>query len=154
MCNTAAHVVDRVLPAVPVRQWVLALPFELRRLAAFRAGVATAIGRIFIQQIAKAQKRRAGVPGAQHGALNFVQRFGGSLNLHLHFNAIVLEGVFAANRSGRQAFREIGAPSHEELEDIVQRIRERTLCWLRKCGLLDERPNDRALERSAGTECA
>ncbi|WP_438012083.1 transposase zinc-binding domain-containing protein [Sorangium sp. So ce321] len=46
MCNTAAHVVDRALPAVPVRRWVLALPFELRRLAPFRAGVATAIGRI------------------------------------------------------------------------------------------------------------
>ncbi|WP_437508125.1 transposase zinc-binding domain-containing protein [Sorangium sp. So ce1099] len=25
-CNTAAHITDRVLPAVPVRQWVLSLP--------------------------------------------------------------------------------------------------------------------------------
>lgn len=70
----------------------------------------------------------------------------------------MLEGVFAANRNGRQAFREIGAPSHEELEDIVQRIRERTLCWLRKCGLLDERPNEErsneAPERSALDACA
>jgi hypothetical protein len=40
MCNTAAHLVDRVLPAVPIRQWVLSLPFELRRTAAFRADVA------------------------------------------------------------------------------------------------------------------
>jgi Transposase zinc-binding domain len=39
MANSAAHIVDRVLPAVPVRQWVLSLPFELRRLAAFRADV-------------------------------------------------------------------------------------------------------------------
>src|SRR5690242_2725233 len=31
MANTAAHLVDRVLPAVPVRQWVLSLLFELRR---------------------------------------------------------------------------------------------------------------------------
>lgn len=34
MANVAAHLVDRVLPAVPVRQWVLSLPFELRALAA------------------------------------------------------------------------------------------------------------------------
>jgi hypothetical protein len=35
MANTAAHLVDRVLPAVPVRQWVLSFPFELRNLASF-----------------------------------------------------------------------------------------------------------------------
>ena len=35
MANTAAHLVDRVLPPnVPVRQYVLSLPYELRRLAA------------------------------------------------------------------------------------------------------------------------
>jgi hypothetical protein len=30
MADTAAHLVDRVLPEVPVRQWVLSLPFGLR----------------------------------------------------------------------------------------------------------------------------
>ena len=30
MADTAAHLVDRVLPAAPVRQWVLSLPFGLR----------------------------------------------------------------------------------------------------------------------------
>ena len=76
MCNTAAHLVDRVLPSVPVRQWVLSLPFELRRAAAFRADVATALGRIFIEEVAANQKHRAGISGAEHGAVNFLQRFG------------------------------------------------------------------------------
>jgi len=30
MADTAAHLIDRVLPEVPVRQWVLSLPFALR----------------------------------------------------------------------------------------------------------------------------
>ena len=30
MADTAAHLVDRVLPQAPVRQWVLSLPFSLR----------------------------------------------------------------------------------------------------------------------------
>ncbi len=30
MSDTAAHLVDRVLPEVPVRQWVLTLPYPLR----------------------------------------------------------------------------------------------------------------------------
>ncbi|MBW2255766.1 MAG: transposase zinc-binding domain-containing protein, partial [Deltaproteobacteria bacterium] len=29
MCQTAAHLVDQVLPHVPVRQWVLSLPIPL-----------------------------------------------------------------------------------------------------------------------------
>ena len=36
MCNKAVQLVDRVLPNVPVRQWVLSLPWELRRLAAMK----------------------------------------------------------------------------------------------------------------------
>jgi hypothetical protein len=28
--DTVAHLVDRVLPEVPVRQWVLSLPWQLR----------------------------------------------------------------------------------------------------------------------------
>jgi hypothetical protein len=39
MANVAAHLLDRVLPAVPVRQWVLSLPFELRRLAVIRGAL-------------------------------------------------------------------------------------------------------------------
>jgi hypothetical protein len=37
MADTAAHLVDRVLPEVPVRQWVLSLPFALRYRLAFDA---------------------------------------------------------------------------------------------------------------------
>src|SRR5438477_1064199 len=35
MADTAAHLVDRVIPAVPVRQWVLSLPYSLRFRLAF-----------------------------------------------------------------------------------------------------------------------
>ena len=34
MSNEAVQVVDRVLPNVPIRQWVLSLPWELRLLVA------------------------------------------------------------------------------------------------------------------------
>src|SRR5213596_807259 len=37
MADTAAHLVDRVLPKVPVRQWVLSLPFALRYRLAYDA---------------------------------------------------------------------------------------------------------------------
>ncbi|WP_157906739.1 transposase [Sorangium cellulosum] len=97
--------VDRVLLAVPVRQWVLSLPFEIRRLAAFRAKVATAMGRIFIEEIARIQEQAVATSGAQHGAVNFLRRFGGSLNWGLHHHAVVSDGVFSKSKLGQMSFR-------------------------------------------------
>ncbi len=51
MANTAAFLVDRVLPDVPLRQYVLTLPYELRKLVAFKAGVLTAVARIFVESV-------------------------------------------------------------------------------------------------------
>ena len=48
MADTAAHLVDRVLPMVPIRQWVLSLPFALRYRLAYDSGLATDVLHIFI----------------------------------------------------------------------------------------------------------
>jgi hypothetical protein len=106
--NTAAAIVDRVLPDVPVRQYVLTLPYELRRLTAFKADVLTAIGRVAVEAIFaryRARAKRRGIEDGQCGAINFVQRFG-SLNLHVHFHVVVLDGVFTRDaRRGRSSTR-------------------------------------------------
>ena len=54
MANTAAHLVDRVLPDVPVRQYVLSLPFELRALAAFKPEVLRAMASLGRWLVARA----------------------------------------------------------------------------------------------------
>ena len=41
MCGSAAHLVDHVLPDVPVRQWVLTTPFRVRRVLALRPDALT-----------------------------------------------------------------------------------------------------------------
>ena len=81
MANVAAHLVDRVLPDVPVRQYVLTLPYELRKLAAFKADVLTALARIFVESVFASYRsgaRRDGIEDPQCGSVNFVQRFGES----------------------------------------------------------------------------
>ena len=50
MCATAAHLTDRVIPDVPLRQWVLSVPYELRLLLARNADALSAVGRIFVQE--------------------------------------------------------------------------------------------------------
>jgi hypothetical protein len=139
MANTAAHLVDRILPDVPVRQYVLTLPYDLRKLAAFKADVLTALARIFVESVFAAycgRAKRAGIPAPQCGAVTFVQRFG-SLNLHVHFHAVVLDGVFARDAQGRIAFHPAQPPEARDLEAIVDRTARASMAWLRRRGYLD-----------------
>jgi hypothetical protein len=89
MADTAAHLVDRVLPEVPVRQWVLSLPFALRYRLAYDAALTSAVLGVFVRTVFASLRRRArkkrGVTRGKCGAVTFVQRFGDALNLNVHF---------------------------------------------------------------------
>jgi hypothetical protein len=98
MANCASHFVDRVVPDVPVRQYVLSLPYEVRRLAAFKQDVLGAFVRIFIEAVSARYRTRAKLAGAQIGAITFLQRFGGSLNLNLHLHVVFLDGLRVMGR--------------------------------------------------------
>jgi hypothetical protein len=154
MANGAAHLVDRILPDVPVRQYVLSLPYELRRLAAFKADVLTALARIFVEATFKSYRARAkrnGIEGPECGSVLCVQRFG-SLNLNVHFHVLVLDGVFTRDPQGRVLFHLAPAPDGVDLSGIVERTQRRALAWLRRRGYLDERPlEDRCDEPEAQT---
>ena len=80
MADIAAHLVDRVVPTVPVRQWVLSLPFALRYLMAYDARLTTHVLNVFIRSLFGELRRRAsellGVRSSQCGAVTFVQRYG------------------------------------------------------------------------------
>src|SRR5438128_6603177 len=89
MADTAAHLVDRVIPHVPVRQWVLSLPFALRYRLAYDAQMTTAVLQVFIRVLFGLYRRLArdyGLDQTQCGAVTFIQRFGSAANLHVHFH--------------------------------------------------------------------
>ena len=46
MAETAAHLVDYVLPHVPMRQWVLSVPHALRYRMAYDADLLSRVGRM------------------------------------------------------------------------------------------------------------
>ena len=136
MASTAAHLVDRVLPAVPVRQWVLSLPFEWRGPAAFRADVLSAFSRAFVESVFaryRACARTAGHEGPLLcGAVTFVQRFGSSLNLNVHFHVVVLDGVYLGEAPARARFQPVAPPSAAELERVAEHVQRRAAAWLRR----------------------
>jgi hypothetical protein len=141
MCDEAATITDRIVPSVPVRQWVMSLPFELRALAALKPDVLTALGRIFAEEIARATRRLAGVAGAETGAVSFPQRFGGSLNLHVHFHTLAADGVFERHAGGVR-FHDAPPPEKADLQRLAERVHRRAIVWLRRHAYVDERSVD------------
>ena len=84
MAETAAHLVDHVLPEQPIRQWVVSFPYPLRFLFATRPAVLTQVLAIVYRAISTFLTRRAGLrvgAGARTGAVTLIQRFGSALNL-------------------------------------------------------------------------
>lgn len=51
MADTAAHLVNRVLPVVPVRQWVLSVPFALRYRMAYDSQLMSAVLSVFVRAV-------------------------------------------------------------------------------------------------------
>ncbi len=143
MDEVGAALVDRVLPDVPYRQWVLSLPWELRALCARRADVLTAVGRALWQSLRAELRRRSGRPDGEPGAVTFVQRFGGSLNLNVHLHVIVADGVFVESEGGVRLLP-LAPPTADEVARVVGSTRARILRWLGRKGYLEDDDDPRA----------
>ena len=85
MAERSAHLIDAVLPQVPIRQWVLSLPFRLRYALAWNHDLCRAVLGEFAAALLGFYTDRAAARGILHGqtgAVTAIQRAGGSLNLN------------------------------------------------------------------------
>ncbi len=126
MCDTAAHLVDNVLPQVPVRQWVLTVPHGLRYAMAHNPALAGVVLRVFMGAVSWAQRRRARKQGLRGvlktGAVTVIQRFDSALALNVHFHSLVLDGVYAMDSRGRPVFHPVAAPTDGDVAEVAARV--------------------------------
>jgi hypothetical protein len=76
MASLGAHLADGVLPRVPVRQWVLTLPFRLRFMLAHDPALTSLVLGLFLAELFRWRKERVVAPRGQAGAVTLIQRFG------------------------------------------------------------------------------
>ena len=81
MAQTAAHLVEQVIPWVPMRQWVVSVPIPLRYWMAGSQDLTAKVHTIIRTTIAQydvnqAVKRGVERQQVQPGSVTFIQRFG------------------------------------------------------------------------------
>ena len=140
MAETAARLVDRVIPKVPVRQWVLSFPIPLRSLVAVHPEVLAPILQIIHRVIATHLIKQAGLKRGETatGAVTLIQRFGSAANLDIHIHGLVLDGVYCTRAEGAPVFRAAPALTNEKLQALLGTIVTRVLRLLTRLGHLVE----------------
>ena len=137
MAESAKLLVDDVLHGYPIRQWVLSLPIPLRLLLARYPKQLSQIMQIVHRTISTDIIHRTGYlkKQAKTGAVTYIQRFGSALNLNIHLHMLFLEGVII-NKHSEPKFERCKAPSHSDLETVVNTISLRIAHYLEKAGLI------------------
>ena len=141
MAQTAAHLVECVIPWVPTRQWVVSVPVPLRYwmaasqelTAKIHTIIRTTIGQYYVNKAVTRGCERADI---QPGSVTFLQRFGSAINLNRHFHCVFLEGVYLdrTDQGLKPRFVKAEPPSDTDIAALVQKISHRVMRTLRQFG--------------------
>jgi hypothetical protein len=144
MAQTAAHLVEQVLPWVPTRQWVVSVPIPLRYwtasspdlTATVHTIIRTTIGQYYINQAVTRGLPRDKV---HPGSVTFIQRFGSALNLNVHYHLLFLEGVYLdrTDQGRLPRFLQGEPPTDTDITAVIQKISRRVIRKLRRLGYLE-----------------
>src|SRR5947209_5107045 len=144
MAQTAAHLVTCVIPWVPTRQWVVAVPIPLRDwmaasqdlTAKVHTIIRTTIGQYYVKQAVTRGLPRANV---HPGSVTFIQRLGSALNLNVHYHLLFLEGVYLDRTDQERTPRFLAGapPTDTDIAAVLQKISRRVIRKLRRLGYLE-----------------
>jgi hypothetical protein len=139
MVETAAHLVDYVLPDQPIRQFVLTFPFQLRPLLAVRPKIMSACLEISHRATTAFLLKKAGLSKTTGvtGGVTLIQRFGGACNVNVHLHQLLIDGAYELNTDKiPEDFHKSAPPTIPELEGLVKTIAHRVAKYLEKNGII------------------
>ena len=138
MNQTTHNLLAHVLPAAPLRQRVLSLPYALRAPLAYEPGLMGVVARVFADSLLRWYGRRLAPNNgtSQGGLLTVIQRSSGDMRLNPHLHVVALDGLYVAGPDGQPVFRALGHLKTDEVADVVQVVKIRVLKALlsQRCG--------------------
>jgi hypothetical protein len=135
MVETAAHLVDEVLPRVPFRQFVISFPMRIRHYLETH-NILQAVLKIVVDEIRKRLIACSHEISNPHiGAISFIQHFGNTLNYHPHFHLIVADGIFS-NEDSLKFYEAM--LTQDDITDTQESIQKRVLAYFCKRKFFDK----------------
>jgi len=144
MAELAAHLVDGVLGGLPVRQWVLTLPYRLRYALAWDHRLCRAALAVFLRAVLGFERRRArrrGIKDGVGGAVTAIQRVGSALNTNIHFHTLAAQGVFFESADGARHFAPAPAPTDRDVTRLLASVRRRIVRLVARHGIDLDNPS-------------
>lgn len=138
--ETAAHLVDNVLPLAPYRQMVLSFPIPPRYWLHTNRKLFAKIHSIIIKEMHRYYINKAklcGIKNPYPGSISFTQRAGSALNLNPHLHVLLLDGVYT-EVNGVVRFRNIDTITDDEVAWLCENIAKKVMKHLTKEGYLDK----------------
>jgi hypothetical protein len=144
MAETAAHIIDHVLPSVPIRQVVLTVPRRIRWVLHHDRKMVSGVLRVFLRALRTTLcKHSPDAPkGSSLGAVSFLHRAGASMNVHSHFHTVICDGVFSVAEDGQAIFHPASLLDEDAFHTLQETVRKRILRYLVRHGALDEMDAD------------
>jgi Transposase zinc-binding domain/Putative transposase len=149
MAQTAAHLVEDVLPPVALRQWVLTFPYAWRKRLGYDAALLSALTGIFIKTVLGFYRKKSGgaEAGGKSGAVVSVQRTSSDLKLNPHLHAVFLDGAYredvaapspnaAEAAAAAPRFLGLGHLQTREVTEVLERAITRMLRYCKRRKLL------------------
>jgi len=135
MVETAAHLIDNVLPRIAFRQFVISFPMRIRHYLKTHK-ILQAVLKIVVDDIRKTLIACSPtVPNPQIGAISFIQHFGNTLNYHPHFHLVVADGTFSGEEG--LEFHE-ACLTQDDIADTQESIQKRVFRYFCKRGFFDK----------------
>ena len=128
MTELAAHIVDSVIPDVPVRQLVLTLPPDLRTVVAWNAELRGKVLTAFMRALEKHYVQQALAKGAvepKFAAISVLQRWAGALRIFPHWHVLVADGAWHKTATGLKFLRSLPMRTDQVealLADTIKRV--------------------------------
>ena len=129
MCARAAHLMDDVMPrAVPLRQWVLTMPFAWRKRVAYDGALWSALTRVFTKGVSR-------LYGKHSGAVIALQRTSSDMKLNPHIHAVFLDGHYVERQGELDfmiAFALRARVSTSDVATVLEKTRDKMFAYLRR----------------------
>jgi DNA-directed RNA polymerase subunit RPC12/RpoP len=138
MAEAAAHLVQQVIPKVPVRQWVFSFPKRVRYFLDQDPRLLRRVVALCLRRVERVLREilGAGPAGGRIGAVAIPQSFGSTLNRNPHLHTLVADGLFALEQDGEVTFQE-AAIAGAQVRRVEEAVCRGTLRLLVRRGCLE-----------------